>query len=226
MPRPSKRKRASRKNILKAHAKMKLLRSLRSSLDSNEASKGTGSTHIVKHVGLSQVVTEDEGHARVELQDNLDVVVRSGVVLRLDERPDQVFSVSIVPDKVRAAAEDNRSHAYQERTDSIMSANQSAEWKVHKESLVKNSHPEGNNNKVSVDTKLVQEDEGGLLATAARGAEVTRSTEKSSKSYLKFYKETFRASKRMKVTQISTTGGDPWKRGGMLTTFETSSDLN
>ncbi|CEL57035.1 hypothetical protein RSOLAG1IB_08288 [Rhizoctonia solani AG-1 IB] len=189
MSRPSKRKRASRTNLLKARAKMSILRTAHDNLDSDKTSEEVKAVPVFDHVGSVRMANGDYDQARAGLQDsNVDVVVQSGVDMRLERHPNQ-------------------------NLDSTTSTNQSVEGGLHEEPLIEN-FPHASSESMGIAIDPTREEEIGQYSVPVPAAELTRPTRKSSNSYLRAYKETFRESKRMKVGQFSAVKRDTWARPG------------
>jgi hypothetical protein len=118
---------------------MSILRTAHDNLDSDKTSEEVKAVPVFDHVGSVRMANGGYDQARAGLQDsNVDVVVQSGVDMRLERHPNQVLAVSLSTGKSKTIVEDDGTDIYQQNLDSTTSTNQSVEGGLHEEPLIEN----------------------------------------------------------------------------------------
>ncbi|KAJ1301768.1 hypothetical protein OPQ81_008997 [Rhizoctonia solani] len=211
MPRPSKRKLAARDNLLKARAKMNLLRSLRGDLESAGVQKAD-SVKTENHVYSNGMATENSDQPKSILQDEATVAVFSTPSPELKKHRKEVASKPNLPNEDACVMERSRDKIDERDLHYNQSMRQLFDGGVaHSRPLDENPCPKDSDYGIKVKPGLIPEGE------ASERTEALRPIEKRSGSYLKMYKENFRASKKMRLaSQISATDVDHQKAEDVL----------
>ncbi|CAE6412137.1 unnamed protein product [Rhizoctonia solani] len=198
MPRPSKRKLASRDNLLKARAKMNQLRSLYMSSGGSDVSKIVESFKTQRGVHLDGLMTEND--------DQVEDVAAPSPDSGLGEHPEEIVTGSKLSDENGAILE-NEAHIKEKG----LNFNQSVHGKMaHKGSLVIDHCLKDSKRGMKMATDSIPGNNARQIMVASEKAEATQPVEQRAKSYLRIYKENYRASKKMKLLrQISISDGDP-----------------
>ncbi|KDN35799.1 hypothetical protein RSAG8_11296, partial [Rhizoctonia solani AG-8 WAC10335] len=214
MPRPSKRKLASRDNLLKARAKMNQLRSLHMNSDGGCISRTIESDNIERAVYLNGLTMENNDQGGTASQRGPSVTT-TRLGSRLEEHPREMVSGPRSPNE-NGAIPENRAHVNEESLNYNQSAGQPVDGRmVHKGVLVADHCPEDSKCEVKMGTDLVLNDNARQLVTTSERAGAMRPVGQRPKTYLRIYKENYRASKKMKLSsQFSTSDGDLWRAEG------------
>ncbi|CAE6499187.1 unnamed protein product [Rhizoctonia solani] len=207
MPRPSKRKLASRDNLLKARAKMNQLRSLYMSSGGSEVSKIVESLKTQRDVHLDGLMTENDDQVEDVLQKGpLVNVAAPSPDSGLGEHPEEIVSGSKLSDE-NGAIPENKAHIKEKG----LNFNQSVHGKMaHKGLLVVDHCLKDSKRGMKMATDSTPGNNARQIMVAREKAEATQPVEQRAKSYLRIYKENYRTSKKMKLLrQISISDGDP-----------------
>ncbi|CAE6475497.1 unnamed protein product [Rhizoctonia solani] len=193
MSRPSKRKRTSRNNLLKARAKMNILRSLRREAETG-LSQEVESANVGHPVYSTSTVTENNGQTRTAFSE-----------------PNVFEDSGNIPEKSKACVHEGGLN-FNKLADQLVDGGA-----MHKGPLVGKLCSEGSESKIKIGACSILEGEAQKLMAESEGTETVRPTGNKVKSYLKMYKESFRAFKRTKLaTQFPATSRDLWRAEGML----------
>ncbi|KAL5639394.1 hypothetical protein ACGC1H_006787 [Rhizoctonia solani] len=189
MPRPSKRKLASRDNLLKARAKMSQLRSLHMSSEGDDVPQIVGD---VLQKGSSAAASAPGSDFGQHLK--------------------EIVSGTKLPNENRAIPE-NKAHVKEEG----LNFNQSVHGRMAHKGLLVVDHclKDSQRGMKMVMDPIPEKNTRQIVVTSEKGA-ATRPVEQKAKSYLRIYKENYRASKKMKLlSQFSISDGGPWRAEGV-----------
>ncbi|KAH7320377.1 hypothetical protein B0J17DRAFT_773045 [Rhizoctonia solani] len=214
MPRPSKGTRASRENLLKARAKRTTLRLLCTGSGSGDVPQRIKPVKVEYDVYLNSTVVESDDQARPALRNDHAVTVSSKPGPELDGDTEELNYMPKLPDENGAIIEENETHSGEKSLYCDKSTSRPADQGVALEGPL----VEINGTRDCEDVLGPVPKDGVRQHTPSNEKnEAVQPMENRGKSYLKMYKENYRAFKKMKLAvPLSATNGDLERADGTV----------